>query len=112
MASTLEFVEFVCGQLSDLGEVTYRKLFGEYGIYLNGKYLAIISKDQLFVKPTIAGRTVLGTPNEQPPYEGAPIIYFLIEDIDNAEQLKHLFTATWEELPFPKPKKPKNTKKE
>ena len=50
MASHLEFVEYVAGQLSEAGEITYRKMFGEYGMYLDGKIFAVICDDQLFIK--------------------------------------------------------------
>ena len=59
---------------------------------------------------TVAGRAVIGTPNEQPPYDGAKP-YFLIEDLDNKEFLCTLLNVTWDELPLPKPKKPKQPKK-
>jgi TfoX/Sxy family transcriptional regulator of competence genes len=106
MASNLEFVEYVCEQVAGAGEITYRKMFGEYGIYMDGKFVALICDDQFFVKPTSAGQMILGTPNEVPPFDGAKNC-FLIEDLDNSELLTRLLIATWEELPFPKPKKAK-----
>ena len=58
MASNLEFVEYVAEQLSEAGEITYRKMFGEYGMYLDGKIFAVICDDQLFIKVTEAGRKI------------------------------------------------------
>ena len=58
MASNLEFVQFVCDQMG--GEVSYRKMFGEYGLYFQGKYFACVCDNQLFVKVTQAGKDLVG----------------------------------------------------
>lgn len=50
MASSKEFVEYAMEQLRDVGLVSYRKMFGEYGWYCDGKFLGVICDDQLFVK--------------------------------------------------------------
>ena len=55
MASSVEFVEYVCGQAEGAGDVSYRKMFGEYGIYLDGKFIGVICDNQFFVKITKAG---------------------------------------------------------
>ena len=52
MASKTEYVQYIADQLSGAGEITYRKMFGEYGMYLDGKIFALICEDQLFVKIT------------------------------------------------------------
>ena len=49
MASRLEYVQYVAEQLSGAGEITYKKMFGEYGLYCDGKIFANVSDDQLFV---------------------------------------------------------------
>ena len=106
MASHLEFVEYVAGQLSEAGEITYRKMFGEYGMYLDGKIFAVICDDQLFIKVTEAGRRLAPQLTLSPPYESAKD-YFLFEDIDNREFLVSFVKTTWADLPMPKPKKKK-----
>lgn len=106
MASNLEFVEYVAEQLSEAGEITYRKMFGEYGMYLDGKIFAVICDDQLFIKVTEAGRKIAPQLTLAPPYESAKD-YFLFEDIDDKEFLVDFVKKTWEELPMPKPKKKK-----
>ena len=58
MASKIEFVEFIAEQLRQAGTITYRKMFGEYGVYCNGKIFAVICDNQLFIKITEAGRKV------------------------------------------------------
>jgi len=109
MASRLEFVEYICDQLRGAGEISYKKMFGEYGIYMNGKFIAAVCDDQFFVKITDAGRAVLPEPVEAEMYEGSNPA-FLIEDIENRELLEKLLTATWDDLPFPKLKRPKASK--
>ena len=108
MASSLEFVQYVAEQLRDAGEITYRKMFGEYGLYCDGKIFALICDDQLFVKITEAGRRAAAAQelSEAPPYEGAKP-YFLIEDMEACEFLTEFVMETCRALPAPKPKKPK-----
>ncbi len=106
MASKIEFVEFVADQLRQAGDITYKKMFGEYGVYCNGKIFAVICEDQLFIKITKAGRNLCPELSEAPPYQGAKN-YFLVEDVENQQLLTELVTATCEELPEPKPKKKK-----
>ncbi len=104
MASSEEFVKYIADQLSDAGMITYKKMFGEYGLYCNGKYFACVSDDQFFVKVTDKGRKVLINPEMAPPYEGAKPS-FLITKIDDKELLCNLAIATCDDLPAPKPKK-------
>jgi TfoX/Sxy family transcriptional regulator of competence genes len=55
MGSNIEFVEFVVDQIANAGEITYKKMFGEYALYCDGKIMALICDNQLFIKPTKAG---------------------------------------------------------
>jgi TfoX/Sxy family transcriptional regulator of competence genes len=105
MASDLSFVEFVADQIRGAGAISFRKMFGEYALYCNGKVVALICDNQLFVKPTSAGRSLLGEPTEAPPYPGAKP-HFLIEDeIEDRERIIALIRVTENEMPMPKPKK-------
>ncbi|MCI8402253.1 MAG: TfoX/Sxy family protein [Lachnospiraceae bacterium] len=104
MASKKELVEFIAGNFCDAGTVTYRRMFGEYGLYCNGIYFAAVCDDQLFVKITDEGRRQYPDLPEAPPYEGAKN-YFLVEDVENREFLSRLATVTCQALPAPKPKK-------
>ncbi len=106
MASKIEFVEYIADQLHEAGDITYRKMFGEYGIYCNGKIFGVICDDQLFLKITKAGQEIRPDLPKAPPYEGAKN-YFLVEDVEDAEALTKLVKATYHELPDPKPKKRK-----
>lgn len=109
MASRPEFVQYVADQLSGAGTITYRKMFGEYGMYCDGKIFALICDDQLFVKITEAGKGLAPNLEEVPPYEGSKP-YLLIDDIDNRDFLTEFVVKTCKELPMPKPKKAKGEK--
>lgn len=107
MASDLAFVEYVCGQVRDAGYVSFRKMFGEYVIYVGNKVVALVCDNQLFVKQTIAGRALLKTVVESPPYPGAKNHFLIGEDIEERDLMSKLFKATSSEIPEPKPKKSK-----
>lgn len=104
MASRIEFVEYVCEQLSGAGEITYKKMFGDYGLYCDSKPIGVICNDQLFIKKTAAGSAILPGCPEEPPYQGAKPS-FLVEELDDRELMAKFIRATYEELPMPKPKK-------
>lgn len=97
MASKPDFVQFIVDQCSWAGDVTARKMFGDYGIYCNGKIFGLICDNSLYVKPTEAGRSVLHSEDLRPPYPGAKP-YFYIEDVDNSDYLAALVRATCSEL--------------
>lgn len=109
MASRPEFVQYIADQLSGAGNITYRKMFGEYGIYCDGKIFGVICDDQLFVKVTEAGKRLGPDLETAAPYEGSKP-YFLVENVDDQGYLTRLVTGTCQELPAPKPKKPKAVK--
>ena len=105
MASDRGFVEYVVEQL-DLGPaLSHKRLFGEYGLWLDGVIVALVCDDQLLLKPTAPGRALLGgAPPEVPPYPGAKG-WLLVEDLDDGEQLRRLLRETAAALPAPKPGK-------
>lgn len=108
MASDLSFVKFVVDQMENAGIVTYRKMFGEYAVYCDGKVVALICDNQLFIKPTEGGRSFIDDVVEAPPYPGAKMSFLIEEKLEDREWLSHLVNITAKELPEPKPKKKKN----
>lgn len=82
MASDAGFVEYVLEQLAPAGRVRAKRMFGEYGLFLDGVFIAVICADQLFVKPTAEARAAFPGLPMAPPYEGAKD-YILVEDIDD-----------------------------
>lgn len=108
MASTKEYADYIADLLESAGSVSFKKMFGEYGFYLDGKYFALICDNKYFVKITDGGRKLLKNPVEQPPYDGAKPC-FLISETDDRELMTSLATVTCKELPEPKPKKKRST---
>lgn len=106
MASNVEYVEYVCDQISGAGSITYKKMFGEYGIYCDGKVIGVICDNQFFVKKTVSGAALIPDCEEAAPYTGAKP-HLLIESVDNRELMAKFISATFHELPMPKPKKKK-----
>jgi TfoX/Sxy family transcriptional regulator of competence genes len=107
MASNQEFVDFVVDQIEPAGSVTYRKMFGEYALYAAGKVVALVCDDHLYLKPTEAGRALMGDVVEAPPYPGAKP-YFLIEDrLEDRDWISELVRVTAANLPGPAPKRKK-----
>jgi TfoX/Sxy family transcriptional regulator of competence genes len=109
MASDLAFVTFVAEQIRRAGFVSWRKMFGEYALYCDQKVVALICDDQLFVKPTVAGRAYVGDVSEAPPYPGAKPYFLIEDDLEDGEWLTELIKRTAAELPVPKPKKSKSS---
>ena len=104
MASDSNFVQFVVDQLGNSESITSRKMFGEYAIYFKNKVVALVCEDQLFVKPTSAGRAFIGDVVEAPPYPGAKPSFLIEDQLEDREWLSQLITLTEQELPEPKPK--------
>ena len=107
MASDLSFVEYIVDQIENAGEIRYRKMFGEYAVYCNEKVTALICDNQLFIKPTEAGRAFIGDVIEAPPYPGAKNSFLIEDKMDDREWLSNLVSITANELPMPKPKRKK-----
>ena len=105
MANDQDFIDFVVDQVENGCQLSYRHMFGGTTLYLNGKVVGLICENQLFVKPTEAGRSYIGMVVEAPPYEGAKNSFLIEDEIEDAEWLTELFVITEEALPAPKPTK-------
>ena len=107
MASNPDFVQYIVDQCGGAGEITARKMFGDYGIYCNGMIFGLICDNAFFLKPTEAVRQMLRTEEMRPPYDGAKP-YFYIEDVDDRDYLSSLVKTTCATLPKPKSKPKRN----
>ena len=106
MSSAQSTVDFIIDQMSNAGEVSFKKMFGEYGIFCGGKMVALVCDDKLFVKPTVRGRTYVGDIVEASRYPGAkPCFLISGEKWEDGEWLSELIKITAEELPIPIGKK-------
>ena len=108
MASSKEYLEFILGQLSELEEITYRAMMGEFIIYYRGKIADGIYDDRLLVKPVKSAISYMPTVPYELPYEGAKEM-LLVNEVDNKRFLTGFFHAMCDELPVQKPKKKKKT---
>ncbi|MCH2242028.1 MAG: TfoX/Sxy family protein [Aquabacterium sp.] len=112
MSTGADFIAYVLDQAGLHGPegLSARKMFGEYALYLRERVVALACDNQLFLKPTDAGRALLPQPEEGFPYPGAKPWWRLAE-LDDRELLRDLLQATADALPLPKPKKPRAARK-
>lgn len=104
MASTSEYLEYVLDQLSDLDDISYRKMMGEYIIYYRGRIIGGIYDDRFLIKPVNAALKMIPDASMELPYEGAKEM-ILVENIEDREFLKELIEAMHDELPAPRKKR-------
>lgn len=104
MASGRGYLDFVLEQLSEVENISYRAMMGEYIIYCQGKVIGGIYDDRFLVKPTASAKRLMPDAAYELPYEGAKEM-LLVEDIDNKEFLRELVESMAEELPAPRKKK-------
>jgi len=108
MATQRRTVDYLLEQASGGGEVSAKPMFGDYGVYVDGRTVGSICDDQLYVKPTTPGRLHAEPVTEAPPYPGAkPHLLIEADRWDDADWLGNLLRITAAELPMPKPRKPK-----
>ena len=101
MASSREFLEFILEQLSELEEITFRAMMGEFIIYYRGKIVGGIYDNRLLVKSVKSAIRYMLTVSYELPYEGAKEM-LLVDEVDNKKFLTGLFHAMYDELPAPK----------
>ena len=106
VASSKEYLQFILGQLSELEEINYRAMMGEFILYYRGKIVGGIYDDRLLIKPVSSAISYMPTMSYELPYEGAKEM-LLVDEVDSKQFLTGLFKAMYEELPAPKPRKRK-----
>ena len=107
MATDNSFMQYVAEQIDLGGRLSYRKMFGEYAVYLDEKVVALVCDNSLFIKPTPAAAALAPQLPQRPPYPGAKDYPVADELLDDPERLRALLLATAEAMPTPKPKKPR-----
>lgn len=98
-------------QIENAGQISFKHMFGEFGIYSEGKIFGLVCDNKLFIKPTEAGRSFIKNPVEAPPYPGAKNSFLIEDKLEDREWLSELVRVSVKELPEPKPKKKKAKKK-
>lgn len=104
MASSKEYLKFILKQLSELENITYRVMMGEFIIYYRGKIVGGIYDDRLLVKPTKSAISYMTEALYELPYEGAKEM-LLVDNVDSKDYLTTLFEVMYDELPKSKRKK-------
>ena len=104
MASSIDTVQYILDQAGLGRRLVFKKMFGEYALYLDSKVVALVCDDQLFLKPTLQGKAFLGAVSEAPPYAGAKNFYLLAAELDDPDRLREALRITALALPEPKPK--------
>jgi TfoX/Sxy family transcriptional regulator of competence genes len=108
MATQQPTIDYLLEQATAAGNVSAKPMFGEYGVYVDGKMIGSVCDDQLFVKPTASGRVHSEPVFDAPPYPGAkPHLLIEVDRWDDGEWLGELLRLTAAELPTPKPRRPK-----
>jgi TfoX/Sxy family transcriptional regulator of competence genes len=101
MASSKDYLEYILEQLSDLDDISYRAMMGEYIIYYRGKIIGGIYDNRFLIKPVKTALSMMPNANMELPYEGAKEMV-LVDDVENSAFLIELVEAMYDELPAPK----------
>ena len=104
MPSSEQYLEYVLEQLSDLDEISYRAMMGEYIIYYRAKIIGGIYDDRFLVKSVKSAMSMMSDASMELPYEGAKEM-ILVDDLENKVFLSELFEAMYDELPAPRKRK-------
>lgn len=104
MASSREYLTFIIEQFSELEDISYKAMMGEYIIYYRDKIIGGIYDDRFLVKPVQSAMKLMPNAKYELPYEGTKEM-LLVEDIDNKLFLTGLIRAIYEDLPAPKVRK-------
>ena len=104
MSSSKEYLDFILEKLSDLEDISYRAMMGEYIIYYRGKIIGGIYDDRFLIKPVKVAMDMMPDADMEFPYEGAKEM-LLVDEVDNRDFLAQLFNAMYDELTAPKERK-------
>ena len=103
MACNIDFIEFLCTKLAPLGEVSHRKMMGDYLIYVNGKCVITACDNIAYVKKLPCIAAMMDDAETGSPYPGAKEAYIL--DVSDGRKVLNVIRILWDELPFPKSRK-------
>ena len=97
MTSSRNYLDFVLDRLSDIDDVTYRPMMGEYILYFKGKVIGGIYDDRFLVKPTKSAKRLMPEAAYETPYTGAKDM-LLVDNIDDSDFLRELLEALYADL--------------
>ena len=104
MASSREYLDFVLEQLSELDDISYRAMMGEYIVYYRGKIIGGIYDNRFLVKPTQSALAMMPEASMEIPYEGAKQM-IQVDNVENRLFLREMIEAMFDELSEPKKKR-------
>jgi TfoX/Sxy family transcriptional regulator of competence genes len=104
MSSSKDYLEYILEQLSDLEDISYRAMMGEYIIYYRGKIIGGIYDDRFLVKPVKSAMAMMPDASMELPYEGAKEM-ILVDDVEDRDFLSELLESMYDELPAHKKKR-------
>ena len=110
MATDPATIRFLLDQAAGAGAVSARRMFGEYAIYCDGKVVALVCSDTLYLKPTPGALALVPKPRFAPPYPGAKPHLQIEDELDDPEALARLIRAAAADLPPPAPSKPRKAR--
>jgi DNA transformation protein len=103
MSTSSETMDYLLDQLKGAGPVTARRMFGEYCLYFDGRPVGLVCDEQLYLKPTAAGRSLMRTVQEGAPFPGAKLHLLLTaDDWEDRQLLASMVRGTYGSLPPPK----------
>ena len=107
MATTTDYIEYVCGQIEGAGQIRHKKMFGEYMVYIDNKPILLVCDNTVFVKISPCLDELMADAEKGHPYNGAKEHYIL--DIDDTELARDVILALLPVTPLPKPKAKKSS---
>lgn len=110
MATDQDFIDYVAEQVGLGSRLTYKKMFGEYAVYLDEKVVAFACDNSLFIKPSQAATTLAPDLPQSPPYPGAKHYFVADELLDDTDALRRLIIETAGFMSLPKPTRPRKKK--
>lgn len=108
MATSKEFYDYIMENLQKAGDVSAKKMMGEYCIYYQGKLIGNICDNCLFLKPTESVLRLMPDADRAYPYEGSKTLMVVVEDVENTKFITEVLNEMYKELPEPKKKTKRN----
>ena len=105
MATTIEYIEYICEQIKGIGEIRYKKMFGEFMVYVNEKPVITVCNNTAFVKKLDSIQEMMQNAETGFPYKGAKEHYIL--DVDESDFCQKVVSEIEKVTPLPKPRKSK-----
>lgn len=102
MATAIDYIEYVCDQIQGVGEIRYKKMFGEYMVYVNDKPILLVCDNTVYVKEVEAIQSLMEHAQTGHPYDGAKEHYIL--DIDDADFARTVIIILETVTPIPQKK--------